>query len=961
MMFSKKSPTNKILPKRLLPTALRRRAGLSLILLISSLVTSPAAALAAPVAQGADPQAQALALLEKLTPEEKVGQLFLVTFSGSRADNETQIYDLINNYHIGGVVVRRDMDNFVAAPDTLQSAHDLIAQLQSAEADASQASRADVTSGMTYTPSYIPLLIALSQEGDGDPNDQLLDVLSPQPNAMTLGATWNPDLARQAGELLGSELSILGINLLLGPSLDVLQTPQPDSTGDLGVRSFGGDPYWVGQMGQAYITGIHTGSQRRVAVVAKHLPGHGDSDRPLDEEVPTIRKSLAQLTQVELPPFFAVTGEAPSKDATADAMLLAHIRYQGFQGNIRATTRPLSFDPQAFSDLMALPAFAQWRQGGGLIVSDSLGTRAVRRLYDASEQVFDAPLIARDAFLAGNDLLYLGNFVASGDTNSYTTIARTMQFFAQKYREDVAFSERVDESVARILALKFELYPNFSLDSVVPSAGDLASVGKNEELIFDVGRQAATLFSPSPSELVNILPEPPGRFEQIVFITDSYNAQQCSACEPQPALSSNSLAQAVLRLYGPGSGDQITAANISSFSFNQLVRTLDGNIEGEDPLLSSLPRAEWVVFGLGNEDSNRPESLALRRLLSERLDLIQNKKVVVFALNAPYYLDATDITKIDAYYGLYGKSNQIADVAARLLFQEISAPGSSPVSVSGVGYDLIEATSPDPAQNISLQVTRVLPNPSPTPSAVVTTEGTATATETPTFQAGDLLNLQVGPIVDHNGHPVPDNTPVTFSIVLITEQNTLQRQINATTHQGVALASYSIEDEGGLGISASSGEPPALATPLHFEVSGINAEGLALQATQTAQAQLLAVTPVPTAQPSTSASDEAALGRTDLVDWFLVLLISGLMALFAYQTGINLNKVRWAVRWGLTSLIGGLAMGSYIALGFPGSRAILMFGGKWGLVLAVLGGAVLGWAAGLAWREVLKRRGVKPT
>src|SRR5690606_3106087 len=99
----------------------------------------------------------------------------------------------------------------------------------------------------------------------------------------------------------------------------VLENPRPSSAGDLGVRSFGGDPYWVGQMGQAYIAGVHSGSQNRVAVVAKHLPGHGDADRPLREEVPTIRKSLTQLTQVELPPFFAVTGDAPNADSTADA------------------------------------------------------------------------------------------------------------------------------------------------------------------------------------------------------------------------------------------------------------------------------------------------------------------------------------------------------------------------------------------------------------------------------------------------------------------------------------------------------------------------------------------------------------------------------------------------------------------------------------------------------------------
>lgn len=925
------------------------------ILLLAALLLPALPALAAPAAQ-TDPQAMAEALLETLAPEERVGQLFLVTFSGATASTESQIYELINQYHIGGVVLRRDMDNFAAEPNTLAAAQALTAQLQGAEAAASSEAREDATSGERYTPSYIPLLIAISQEGDGYPNDQLLDVLSPQPNAMTLGATWRTDLARQSGALLGSELSALGINMLLGPSLDVLENPRPGSAGDIGVRSFGGDPYWVGQFGQAFIAGVHTGSQNRVAVVAKHLPGHGDSDRPLEEEVPTVRKSLTQLTQVELPPFFAVTGDAPNNDATADAMLLAHIRYQGFQGNIRATTRPISFDPQAFSDLMALPAFSEWRDAGGLIISDSLGTRAVRRTYDASEQTFNGPLVARDAFLAGNDLLYLGNFLASGDASSYNTIVRTMQFFAQKYREDLAFAERVDESVLRILTLKFELYPEFAPETVLPDQAALAGIGENHQLIFDVGRHAATLLSPTPSELAETLPDPPGRFEQIIFITDSYTAQQCSQCAPQQMVSVNTMFQAVYDLYGPGGGNQISAANLLPFSFAQLTRTLDGNIEGEDPLLDNLGRAEWVVIGLGQENANRPESLALRRLLSERADLIQNKRVVVFAFNAPYYLDATDITKISAYYGLYSDSSEMADVAARLLFKEISAPGASPVSVEGIGYDLIEAMSPNPDREIGLVITRILPAPTQTPEGTQIPLVNPTPSEPPTFQAGDLLTLQAGPILDRNGHTVPDNTPVTFQISLVTEQTTLQRQISAATHLGMATATYSIEDEGALTITASSGDPSASSASQQFDVAGINPEGLALQATQTAQsafATLAAQTPIPNAQETPA---PAETGRTDLVDWFLLVLISGTSALFAYQTGLSLGRVRWGVRWGLTTLIGGLLVGSYLTLDLPGSQSVLMFTGKWGLVLAVLAGAAIGWLAGWGWRELSRRR-----
>ncbi|HRN51399.1 MAG TPA: glycoside hydrolase family 3 N-terminal domain-containing protein [Anaerolineales bacterium] len=899
----------------------------------------------APSAQ-ADPQAQAAALLQRMSPEERVGQLFLVTFSGASAPAESQIYDLIANYHIGGVVLRRDMDNFVAQPETLTTAHTLIQQLQSAELNSARVDGNELTA--LDSPAYVPLLVAISQEGDGYPNDQLLDVFSPQPNAMMLGATWRPALAQQAGSLLGAELSALGVNMLIGPSLDVIETPRPDSLGDLGVRSFGGDSYWVGQMGQAYISGVHIGSQNRVAVVAKHLPGYGDSDRPLDEEVPTIRKSLTQLTEVELPPFFAVTGSASSPEATADAMLLAHIRYQGFQGNIRTTTRPLSFDLQAFNELMALPAFSSWREDGGLIISDSLGTRAVRRSYDASEQTFNATLVARDAFLAGNDLLYLGNFISTGDPNSYTTIVRTAQFFAQKYREDVAFAERVDESVLRILTLKYELYPSFTEAEVLTNVVGLESIGQDRQLIFEIGRRAATLLSPSLSSLADALPEPPGRFEQIVFITDSYTAQQCSQCPPQQEVMVNSFAQAVLSLYGPVAGNQITAANLSSFSFMQLTRTLDGNIEGTDPLLDNLARAEWVVINVTQDSATRPESQALRRLLEERITLLENKKVIVFALNTPYYLDATDVTKVTAYYGLYGENSELAEVAARLLFKEIDPRGASPVSVTGVGYLLEDALTPNPDREIAMQVTRIQPAATSTPETTVEADD-STATESPTYQAGDLLSLQAGPVLDHNGNPVPDNTSVTFTISLITEQTTLQRQITAQTHLGIASTTYSIEDEGTMVLTASSGNPPALALGQQFRVAGINPEGLALQATQTAQSILAtqaAQTPLPTVQPP--AVD--VVRRTDLVDWFLWVLISSVAALGAYQTGINLYQVRWGVRWALTTFIGGLFVGCYLALDLPASRAILEFGGKWGLVIAVLGGCLAGLLAGWAWR-----------
>ena len=321
-------------------------------------------ALAAPSRQESTPQERALALLDGMTTEERIGQLFVVSFDGTEAGPESQIYDLIVNHHIGGVVLKAENDNFEPQPQTLRGLIQLTQALQDTEWSATQDVQIDPFSGQEFTPAFVPLFIGLAQEGDAAGYDQILpgeNSLTPLPSQMAIGATWQPELARQAGMVLGQELSALGINLLLGPSLDVLDAPQTLGTGDLGVRTCGGDPYWVGEMGRAYVSGLHQGSEGTIAVIGKHFPGHGSSDRLPEEEVATVRKSLEQLKLNELPPFEAVAGNAPSPEASVDGLLASHIRYQGFQGNIRATTAPVSFDPQALTALMQLPEFAGWR------------------------------------------------------------------------------------------------------------------------------------------------------------------------------------------------------------------------------------------------------------------------------------------------------------------------------------------------------------------------------------------------------------------------------------------------------------------------------------------------------------------------------------------------------------------------------------------------------------------------
>jgi beta-N-acetylhexosaminidase len=931
---------------------------LAFLILVLVLVLPLSLGQAAPLSQGIPNSEKAQQLLNQLTPQERVGQLFLLTFLGPEAGvgspTGEQIYNLIVNYHIGGVILQADNDNFVGADQTLPIAKSLTDQLQRDEYIASQSEQINPDTNEPFTPAYVPLFIGIAQEGDGYPYDQILSGMTPLPSQMALGGTWNTELSRKVGSVLGQELSDLGFNLLLGPSLDVLEVPNSDSGGDLGVRVFGGDPFWVGAMGQAFIAGVHQGSNNQMVIAAKHFPGFGGSDRLPEEEVATVRSSLEQLKQIDLAPFFAVTGNAPNVESTADALLVSHIRYQGFQGNIRATTRPVSFDPQAFAQLMSLPQFDTWRQNGGVMVSDNLGSRAVRRFYDPSGQTFNGPLVARDAFLAGNDLLYLDNFLSNGDSDIYASYIRTLDFFTQKYREDPAFAQRVDQSVLRILSLKFRIYNNsFTIATVLPANNDLSSVGVSSRVTFDVAQQAATLISPSPDELNSAIPSPPSQTDHIVFVTDSNVFTQCSSCRQQSTITVDALENAVNRLYSGSS--QVIPGNLSSYSFKDLSDMLTAG-SGVLQIENDLRQAQWIVFVMDTVSADNPTSQALRQFLDQRPDLIQNKHLIVFALSEPYALDATDISKLSAYYALYSRSSSFVEIAARVLFHEIQPAGHLPVSVPGIGYEILEATSPDPNQIIHIYLET--PQPLPTETAQPTSP-------TPTQAAlhvGDPISIVSGVVLDHNGNQVPDGTVVRF--MLYHDGESVPSQISESqTSGGIARGNLIIDQSGVLSVRAESGQAVS-SDVLIFDIPSELVTSTPPAATQTVMptftttpSPTVTLTPTPEATPIPP--DVNNQGTVDFGDWLAALIVIALISGGSYRFISLKYGLRWGVRAALLPLIGGMFTYTYVAINLPGSGRMMGKMGTWGVLLIVILGAAIGFGGLLIWQQ-LENRKTKP-
>ncbi len=686
-----------------------------------------------------------------------------------------------------------------------------------------------------------------------------------------------------------------------------------------------------------------------------------------------------------------MTGDATDPFETADGLLTGHIRYQGFQGdNPRLLTRPISLDPQAMQALLRLDPIASWRNEGGLIVSDALGLRGVRRFYDPQETTFPNRRIAQDAFLAGNDLLYVGDFGTNPPVDQTETVINTIEFFVQSYKEDPNFQARVDESVRRIIRKKLDLYGGqFAVQSVVPPASGLEDLVSQREVTFTVAQNALTLLSPNQADLLTS----PQSGENIVIFTDTRMVSQCSSCEPYSLMETDALQSAILRSYGPAGSGLVTVNTIRSFSFDELDDWLvygpppetlpDDTGQGETPevddsaveegadaadsgdvtetadagetiglnnttpepdeIYTSLLSADWIVFVMLDFNTDIPSSSVVKRFLSES-PVSTDTQIVVMSMAAPYYLDSTEVGKLAAYYALYGYTDPFIDVAARALFQGVPLNGASPVSVSAINYDILEATSPAPTQVIPLSVTLEPPTNEIVP--------TPTADQALEVRRGDTLFLTAGTIVDHNGHPVPDGTPVEFVFNYVGQG--LRDTSPVTTVDGIARIQQVLDRPGNLEITVQSG-PAQTSISYEFTIPEDPADpGVGRIAVPTAAAA--AESPEPTETPvtpteaistpeitPTKVNGDGDEKNVNFGDLFLSLF--GLIGLggIIFVAGVIRHDVNYGLLLALPSVGLGLFSYNYYAMLLPGAHKWqALFGEDWSASIATWFGTLVG-------------------
>jgi len=795
-------------------------------------------------------------IMSGMTPEERVGQLFMVDFADQDTSAESGVGQLILEYKIGAVFISEARGNIInegEVPTPLQ-----VSRLTNGLQDLAFLANSRTIGEREV---FVPLFIAVEQEGNGYPRSHLRTGFTSVLSNMAIGATWSEQHAQASGAIVGQEMAAIGVNMLFGPVVDVLDNPRSGGRGDLGTRVFGGDPDWVARLGRAYIRGVHQGSAEGVVTVARHFPGHGGSGRDPESEVATVDRSLEEMRDLELMPFAAVTTFSASDPlGTTDALMVSHIRCRAFQERVLPFTDPLTLDARGLGVAMGLPEFAAWRSAG-LLVADFLGVDAIKKHFDPAPplDLFPYRQIAYEALMAGNDILPLVQFSLGEDwrEDDFPNIVDTIEHFRRLYDTNPEFRERVDESVRKILVGKMRLYPSLALSEVLVDESLVSSVvgGRGDE-VRQMAEDALTLLYPSHEEFRTRLISSPTPNDDILIL-------ECfEDCYAAPVLSREAVQNTLLRLYGPQGARQVNPDRVHTLSFAQINDWIEGNLMASDTGLVEglIQDAEWVIFALSDYNPDDfPASAAVKNFLENRDYYLRDKKTVAIAYDAPYHLDSAEVSKLTAYFAIYGKVAPCVEASLRPLFEPGLVPlGAAPVNVEGVNYDLTIGLEPEPAQLIPLE--RVSPP-----------EGAL-------YVGGEPLVVRTGIIVDRNGHPVPDGTVVEFTGHYVDEDLIVEPQVVTSTISGVAGASFWLAVDGLMEVGALSGEAgsESLSVSVLMPATPFPTFTPSPTATPSPTPTSTSIPPTATRVPTpTSTPVPPARPQVRPVDWFDFLLAGG--------------------------------------------------------------------------------------
>ncbi len=221
-------------------------------------------------------------VFQSLSQEQRIAQLVWVNTAANKdIASQLKVAELIKRYNLGGVIF------FTGNPER---------QVQ--------------LTNVYQQSAQTPLFIAMDAEwGVGM---RLPGVIS-FPYNMMMGASDNPALIKEVTTEMAYQMKRLGVQVSLGPVVDINTQPLNPI---IGMRSFGESPQRVAASGIAYMHGLQ---ENGIIAVAKHFPGHGDTQTDSHLTLPVVPYTRERLDSIELFPFKKLT------EAGIDGVMSAHL------------------------------------------------------------------------------------------------------------------------------------------------------------------------------------------------------------------------------------------------------------------------------------------------------------------------------------------------------------------------------------------------------------------------------------------------------------------------------------------------------------------------------------------------------------------------------------------------------------------------------------------------------------
>src|SRR6266704_1943263 len=603
----------------------RRALSLALVIFLSLPSVAKPKYQPLPVRLDRDGEKWAEKTLRKMSPEEKIGQLFMIwtraEFLNANSPEYLRLRDTMNKYHVGSFAMSvRYEPPFLYRTEPYEAA-DLLNRLQH--------------------DSKLPLLIAADFELG---LSNRLNGTTSFPNAMAIGATGHLDYAESFGRITGEEARAIGVHWNFFPVADVNSNPDNPI---INTRSFGEDPQQVGDFVSAYIRGAHSAG---LLTTAKHFPGHGDTATDSHLGLAQVTGDRARLESVELPPF------RKAIEAGVDSVMVAHVSVPSLEPDPK---RVGTTSPAIVNDLLKTQLGFK-----GLVVTDALDMAGLTRLYAAN-----IGRAAVDAFKAGNDLLLIP---ADLDASYQAMLAAV--------RSGEIPQSQLDASVLKILKAKASINLQkarlVNVEALSNLIGEPANLALGQQmaddaitLVRDNGKllplkQMGTVNSGLPYQSVD---EVRNRVVVVIF-TDDVRTEAGRMLERQ------------IRSRVPDTNVIFVDPRIAAALSDDIMRAVD-QAQTVVAAVYVIPTAGKATKAAGGLQNSVGLADATGTLLQRILDHAA-PRTAVLAMGNPYV--AQDFPATQNYICTFSNATVSEIGAVKALFGEIAIRGRLPVSIPNV-------------------------------------------------------------------------------------------------------------------------------------------------------------------------------------------------------------------------------------------------------------------------------------